>query len=89
MSRQLNEKSNHNRNVQGTNMGGHHQSEEKEKKKHFQEIISRACFCSLCIDFLPAAHLFVIASAFSVFSYLAPLYLIHEKKTQGSFCHQR
>lgn len=53
---------------------------ERRKKTHFQEIISRKCLCSLCIGFLPAVHLFVISIAFLVFSYLALLYFIVERK---------
>lgn len=52
----------------------------RRKKTHFQEIISRKCLCSLCIGFLPVVHLLVISSAFSVFSYLALLYFIVERK---------
>jgi hypothetical protein len=69
MRRQLNEESNHDRNVQGTDMGSHHQSEEKEK--HFQEIISKKWLCLLSTDFLSDVRLLVILRVLFIFQLLS------------------
>ena len=89
MRRQLNEESNHDRNVQGTDMGSHHQSEEKEK--HFQEIISKKWLCLLSTDFLSDVRLLVILRVLFIFQLLSSS-LLHWwgwGRIHGSFCYQR